>query len=303
MTPAVLVHGGAGAAEPARHPELLAGMRRAVEVARRLLGDGSPALDVAVAAVAVLEADPAFNAGVGAVLTERGTVEADATVMDGVTGRVGAIGAVPGVAHPAALARAVMDEGRHVLLVGPSAWDVAGASAGVRVDDARLITARQRARLEAWLAARAAAPGDAVDGGTVGAVALGVRGDLAAVTSTGGKLGKRCGRVGDSGVPGAGTWADQVAAVSATGDGDVILRVALARDVAAAIAAGVEPSEACHAGLARVRALGADAGVIVVDARGRLACRSNAATMAWARAALDDGAPTVGISPSTFPAG
>lgn len=303
MTPAVLVHGGAGAAEPARHPELLAGMRRAAEAALRLLRDGAHALDVAAAAVAVLEADPAFNAGVGAVLTELGTVEADATVMDGATGRVGAIGAVPGVAHPAALARAVLEDGRHVLMVGPAAWAVPGAVAGGPVDEACLVTPRQRARLDAWRLGRQGAPLGAVDGGTVGAVALGVRGDLAAVTSTGGKLGKRCGRVGDSGVPGAGTWADLTAAVSATGDGDAILRVTLARDVAAAIAAGVAPPAACTAGLARVRALGAEAGLIVVDAVGRLAAHSNAATMAWARATRDDAAPTVGISPSTFPAG
>lgn len=289
IVPGVLVHGGAGAAELARHPALVAGVRRAATAGRDALAAGASALDAAVVAVRALEADPEFNAGRGAVLTEHGTVEADAAIMEGATRRLGAIAAVPGATFPIALARAVLDDGRHVMMSGAAAWAVPGAAAAERVDDAVLITPRQHAR---WAAL---GPPVAVDGGTVGAVVCDAVGGLVAATSTGGKLGKRVGRVGDTPLPGAGTWADGAIAVSATGDGEAIVRALLAREVAERVRAGAPLRTALAEGLALVAQLGGQAGLIAVDARGEFALAASAPTMAWAlaRIGVDDVAAAI----------
>ncbi len=289
----VLVHGGAGTAELARHPALVDGVRRAARAGRDALAAGANALDAAVAAVRVLEDDPEFNAGRGAVLTERGTVEADATIMDGATGRIGAIGAVPGAAFPIELARAVMLDGRHVLMTGAAAWAVPGAAAALRLDDAALTTARQHARWQAL----GAGGRPVVDGGTVGAVVIDAARHLVAATSTGGKLGKRIGRVGDTGLPGAGTWADGAIAVSATGDGEAIIRAMLAREVAERTRAGVALDDAVAHGLALVARFGGQGGLIAVDATGRFAVAANAPTMAWAQARVGVEAIDAAIAP------
>ena len=211
------------------------------------------------AAVRVLEDDPEFNAGTGSVLTRDGTVETDAAVMDGATGRVGAVGAVPDLGCAIALARAVLDAGEHVLLVGPAAWRFAAEVGIAPAPAGSLVTPRQRARLDAWLAARAPAS----EGGTVGAVARDRDGRFAAATSTGGIVGKRSGRVGDSPIAGAGTWADREVAISATGDGEAILRVALASDLAR------RGADAIEGALRALRArTGGSAGAIAIDARG-----------------------------------
>jgi len=227
--PTLIVHGGAGADPTDGRDELRTGMRAAVAAGWRVLEEGGGAVDAVEAAVRALEDHPRFNAGRGAVLTAAGTVELDASVMEGERLRCGAIGAVSGIANPITLARRVMDEGRHVLLVGDGAREFARAAGIPECDPASLVTERQRRR---WLD-RQRAPGTAGAvnaAGTVGAVALDRHGTMAAATSTGGIVGKLPGRVGDSALIGSGTYADStLGGVSCTGDGEAIIRVALAR--------------------------------------------------------------------------
>lgn len=249
---AIVVHGGAGVVAADRHDRLRAGVRAAAEAGDAILARGGSALDAVVAAVRVLEDDPEFNAGRGSALTRDGTVETDASVMDGATQRVGAVGAVPDLGRAVALARAVLDRGEHVLLAGPSAWEFAREVGIAPAPAGSLVTERARTRLADLK-------------GTVGAVARDRDGRFAAATSTGGITGKRKGRVGDSPIPGAGTWADASCAISATGDGEAILRVALARSIAMRIAAGTAGDAAVRASLHELqRVTGGSAGVICV---------------------------------------
>ena len=260
---AIVVHGGAGEWAADRHDAARAGVRRAAAAGHAILETGGSALDAVVAAVRVLEDDPEFNAGTGSALTRDGTVETDAAVMDGATQRAGAVGAVPDLGCAIALARAVLDAGEHVLLVGPAAWRFAAEVGIAPAPAGSLITERARAKLAARSRASL---------GTVGACARDARGAFAAATSTGGIVGKRSGRVGDSPIPGAGTWADRACAVSATGDGDAILRVALARGIAARLAAGQPLASAVGAALSELRAItAASAGAIAVTAEGVIA--------------------------------
>ena len=262
---AILVHGGAGRVTADRHDRLRAGVRAAAAAGDAILAAGGSAVDAVVAAVRVLEDDPEFNAGTGSVLTRDGTVETDACVMDGATRRAGAVAAVPDLGCAIALARAVLDDGEHVLLAGPAVWRFATERGFAPAPPGSLVTERRLAQLRDELARRT---GDR-SGGTVGAVARDRDGNLAAATSTGGIVAKRSGRVGDTPVPGAGTWADRVAAVSATGDGEAILRVALARYVASDIASGRSVDDAAVAGLRELASVTAgSAGLIAVSATG-----------------------------------
>ena len=294
---AIIVHGGAGHTDVARFERLRAGVRAAAEAGDAILSAGGSALDAVVAAVRVLEDDPEFNAGIGSALTRDGTVETDASVMDGESQRVGAVAAVPDLGCAIALARAVLDRGEHVMLAGPSAWRFAAEVGIAPAPAGALVTERARARLAEINRQDASREGgvtgrvpeinrqDAKDakgrsgeegsggsrgsGGTVGAVARDRAGRFAAATSTGGIAGKRAGRVGDSPVPGAGTWADARVAISATGDGEAILRVALARAIAARLAAGIDLRAAVAESLAELhRVTGGTAGAIAVDADG-----------------------------------
>lgn len=317
MTPAVLCHGGAGRIAVERHPAVVAAVRRAAEVGRARIAAGAHALDIVEAVVRVLEDEPELNAGTGSTLTRAQTVEVDAAIMDGATRRIGAVAAVPDLADAIRLARAVLDDGEHVLLAGPAAWEFAKERGFAPAAPGALITERARARWREEHARRSGADagpprdryggsGEAVagrgaatekDGGTVGAVAIDAHGNLAAATSTGGIAYKRVGRVGDSPLPGAGTWADRWAAISATGDGEHIIRVALARGVAARVAAGAALDVAIADGLAELAGLvpGADAGAIAIDRTGRLAAVTTTGTMpiGWAR----DGAVDAVVSP------
>ncbi|HEU4728071.1 MAG TPA: isoaspartyl peptidase/L-asparaginase [Kofleriaceae bacterium] len=286
---AILVHGGAGRVTAERAGRLRAGVRAAADAGNAVLAADGSALDAVVAAVQVLEDDPEFNAGTGAALTRDGTVETDASVMDGELRRVGAVAAVPDLANPVVLARAVLEAGEHVLLAGPAAWRFAHERGICPAPPGTLITERARLRLEearAGQVGRGVIAAGALDGasqagraermapvglreregGTVGAVARDRRGRLAAATSTGGIVHKRAGRIGDSPIPGAGTWADREIAISATGDGEAILRVALARTIAAYTATGMTVREAAIAALGELRRItGGSAGVIAVD--------------------------------------
>lgn len=284
----ILVHGGAGRIAPERHDRLRASVRAAAEAGEAILAVGGHALDAVVAAVRILEDDPELNAGTGSALTRDGTVETDAAVMDGATQRVGAVAAVPDLGCPIAVARAVLDAGEHVILAGPAALRFAAEVGIAPAAPQALITERARIRLAEAQAKRTLASADVDppgerEGGTVGAVARDGQGRLAAATSTGGIVYKRAGRVGDTPIPGAGTWADRTAAISATGDGEAILRVALARGLAARVAAGMPLREAAIDSLRELHAItGGSAGVIALDARDRVFAQLSATMpVAW----------------------
>jgi beta-aspartyl-peptidase (threonine type) len=281
MLPALIAHGGAGA-----DPDDLATYRAALGDALRrgwdTLHRGGAALDAVEVTIRVMEDHPRFNAGHGSALTERGTVECDASIMDGEALHAGAAGAVSGVRNPIALARRILEDGRHVLVVGDGALAFA-REAGVPLcaPDALLIE-RQRDRLAEHLARRAVdakssrEAGGTVDGGTggtVGAVAIDVRGRIAAGTSTGGYTGKRPGRVGDSALIGAGTYADsRLGGVSTTGHGEAFIRTVLAKTALDILKDLDEPQLAADVALDILREDGrGDGGLIIMDWRGRLA--------------------------------
>jgi beta-aspartyl-peptidase (threonine type) len=255
MSSAILVHGGAGDVAQERHVRLREGVRAAAAAGDAILTAGGSALDAVVAAVRVLEDDPDFNAGTGSVLTRDGTVETDACVMDGRTRRTGAVAAVPELGNAIALAHAVMTSNEHVLLVGPAAWEFAATVGIAPAPAGSLVTERARKRL--------------ADRGTVGAVARDRDGFFAAATSTGGTNGKRAGRVGDSPIVGAGTWSDESCALSATGDGEAIIRVALTRTISMRLAAGATLGDAIETSLRELQRLTqGSAGVIGIDRHG-----------------------------------
>lgn len=281
---AIVVHGGSGAIPAERHERLRAAVRAAASAGHAILAAGGSALDAVVAAVRVLEDDPELNAGTGSVLTRDGTVETDAAVMTGHDQRIGAVGAVPQLGCAIALARAVLDRGEHVLLAGPAALQFAAEVGIAPAAPGALITERARAQLVEYLAGQ---PPSERAGGTVGAVARDHAGRFAAATSTGGMVGKRAGRIGDSPIAGAGTWADRTTAISATGDGEAILRVALARSVAMRAHAGLHL--AARTSLAELASItGGRAALIAIDQHARVTLRlSQAMPVAWVDVAGD----------------
>ena len=279
MTPgrsAIVVHGGAGAAESEHDAARAAAVDAATAAGWAVLAAGGSSIDAVIAAVTRLEDDPLFNAGLGAVLTEEGTVELDASLMSGADLRAGAVAVVRGVCNPIALARAVMDEGRDVFLVGPPAEALARRHGLRMVAPDDLVTPDARARWQA----RRPPPGE-----TVGAAAIDAHGHVAAATSTGGVGGQRSGRIGDSAVIGAGTYADDLlGAASATGPGEAIIRVGLVRTALEAIARGADAATAARDALDVLeRRVGARAGLVLVDRLGRVAAVHTTATMptAW----------------------
>ncbi len=218
----IIVHGGAGAIDASLSEVHQAGCRRAAEAGRAILAAGGAALDAVAAAVRALEDDPVFNAGIGGALDAEGLVMTDAAVMRGSDLGYGAIGAVTGIRHPIDLARAVMEDGKHALLVGPGALAFARKKGVERCDPRALETDPSRAKW--WAASAEKSVGD-----TVGAVALDAHGELVAGTSTGGLLGKYAGRVGDSPIAGAGTYARaDWGGASATGHGETMMRTVFA---------------------------------------------------------------------------
>lgn len=309
----VAIHGGAGtmarAQDAAREAEYHAALAAILRAARELLAAGAPALDVVSLAVDLLEDCPLFNAGVGAVYTRAGTHELDAAIMDGATLRAGAVACVSRIARPLRAARAVMEQGEHVLMVGTGAEAFAQAQGLALVDPAHFSTASrlaqlhdaQRAggmRLDHDGAAPAAPPlAEAGKLGTVGAVACDRHGHLAAATSTGGMTNKQPGRVGDSPLIGAGTYADdRSAAVSCTGRGEMFIRAAAAHDLCARMAYGGRSLAQAADEVVRqaLPAIGGSGGLIAVDAQGRLALPFNTVGMyrGWARV---DEAPRTAI--------
>jgi L-asparaginase / beta-aspartyl-peptidase len=300
MTPvpgrfALAVHGGAGV--PSREvvsasdeAAYRAELDKALDAGHAVLAAGGSALDAVTAAVVVLEESPWFNAGKGAVFNAAGGHELDASIMEGHTRRAGAVAAVRTVRNPVRLARAVMEQSEHVMLAADGAEAFADTRAEIeRVPPEWFDTPRRLAQLREAQALEAAAQAPAGNAyfGTVGAVALDVHGHLAAATSTGGMTNKRYGRVGDSPVIGAGTWADERCAVSGTGWGEFYLRCAVAHDIAARMAyRGDSLAQAADDVInGEVPKLGGDGGAIAVDREGNLAMPFNSPGMhrGWIR--------------------
>lgn len=280
--PTVLVHGGAGADPVDGRQELRDGVTAAVLAGWRALGGGGRALDAVEAAVRALEDHPRFNAGRGSVLTSSGTVEMDASIMEGDRLACGAVAGVSRIGNPITLARRVMEDERHVLMIGDGAHAFARAVGLPDCDPELLITDRQRKRL----AAR-----QAEGRGTVGAVAVDRHGTIAAATSTGGTMGKRPGRVGDSALIGCGTYADsRLGGVSCTGDGEAIIRVVLARRTLDRLGADGDPDAAVRAAVELLVKEGrGEGGLILVDPRGRVGYAFSTPLMpvAWMSSGLD----------------
>jgi beta-aspartyl-peptidase (threonine type) len=268
----LVIHGGSGSMArdtlpPEQDAAARAGLASALAAGAAILRSGGSSLDAVEAAVRVLEDDPVFNAGRGAVLTYDGAIELDAAVMDGATLAAGAVTGVTATRNPVGLARAVMAHGRHVLLSGTGA-DL--FSVEQEIEQAESGWFRTYERLRQLEEMKARGDDDAFDVGmkygTVGAVAADINGHVAAATSTGGLTAKRWGRIGDSPLIGAGTYADDRAcAVSATGAGEYFIRLSAAHEIAARMRlAGDTVEQAADMVIDELGALGGLGGVIVV---------------------------------------
>lgn len=271
MSWTLVIHGGAGSITPGmltdgEEAALIAGLETALQAGTQVLNSGGAALDAVEAAARVLEDDPAFNAGRGSVLTYEGRIEMDAAVMDGRDRRAGAVAGATRARNPVRLARAVMDHSPHVLLSGAGA-DRFGVEQGVdQADQDWFETPTRRAQLERVLARSDTWFDSDVKFGTIGAVAVDRHGHVAAATSTGGLTGKRWGRIGDSPVIGAGTYADDRAcAVSATGSGEFFIREGVAHEICARVRLLAESGQAAaDAVIEELAAMGGAGGVIFV---------------------------------------
>ena len=291
---ALAIHGGAGAIPRSSMSDVQEAAYRAVlaealAAGRAVLAAGEPALDAVCRAVLVMEDSPLFNAGRGSVFTHEGDIEMDAAVMVGRTRGAGAVCQLRGIRNPILAARAVMERSGHVLLAATGAQAFAES---VGLETAPPEYFRTEARWRQLLVARGAGTialdhdqkGVAgIEGpkfGTVGAVALDRAGGLAAATSTGGMTNKRWGRVGDSPVLGAGTWADETVAVSATGVGEMFIRAAAAHEISARMRFLQEDvARAAAAVLEDVARLDGRGGLIAIDAQGRITMPFNTAGM------------------------
>ena len=283
-TPVLVIHGGAGVVRKEMTPEkekaVRAGLEKALQAGYSALKSGASSLDAVTRAIVVLEDDPNFNAGKGAVFNHDGRNELDASIMDGATLRAGAVANVHRIKNPIELARAVMEKSEHVMLIEEGAEKFA-QSIGMHLVDPKYFYTEER-----WKAmqqaldeekAKTAEPGKTPHHGTVGAVALDGKGNLAAGTSTGGMTNKRFGRVGDSPIIGAGTYADARCAVSATGWGEYYIRATAARDICARVEfRGDELKKAAdEVVLGVIPKLGGDGGVIALDKDGNIAMPFN----------------------------
>jgi len=280
------VHGGAGTMPRAelsaeREAAVRADLTRALRAGHAVIAQGGSSLEAVTRAVVVLEDSPYFNAGKGAVFNHVGVNELDASIMDGATRRAGAVAGLHRIRNPVLLARAVMEQSPHVMMAGEGAEAFAKSIGFEFVDPAYFRTEERWQQLQKALAAEKAQASAALPPttyfGTVGAVARDAKGQLAAATSTGGMTNKRWGRVGDSPVIGAGTYANAQCAVSATGWGEFYIRAAVAHDICARMAYRGDSVRAAaeEVVLKVVPALGGDGGVIALDASGRVAMPFN----------------------------
>lgn len=287
----LVIHGGAGTIQkasmtPEREDAYHDGLRTALAAGHAVLARGGAALDAVTAAVMALEENPLFNAGRGAVFTSGGANEMDAAVMDGRDRRAGAIAGICGPRNPVLAARAVMEKTEHVFLTGEGARDFCREAGLEHMDPSWFRTEARWAALQAELERRRAElPDDGDEArkhGTVGAVACDAQGHVAAATSTGGMTGKTPGRVGDSPVIGAGTWADDATcAISATGHGEFFIRYAAGHEIASRMRwAGQGLEQAADDVVLNVLGpVGGSGGLIAVDAQGRVALPFNCSGM------------------------
>lgn len=281
---AIAIHGGAGSAPKNLSEEKIAAYKaeltKALAIGQRMLANGESALDVVEAVVIFLEDNPMFNAGKGAVTNNEGVHELDAAIMDGTNLKAGAIAGVRDVKNPIKVARLVMDSSVHVLLIGD------GASAFAREMKLDIVDNRY------FSVSKADTPHS--DKGTVGCVALDKQGNLAAATSTGGMRGKKWGRVGDVPIIGAGTYANNLVAVSGTGHGELWIRRVVAHDIAALMEyKNLSLEEAAHDVIFnKISPMGGfGGGVIAVDKNGNISLVFNTTLMhrAWAKSSGEQG--------------
>jgi len=319
---AIVVHGGAGVIEratmkPETEAAYRASMQQATEAGAKVLDSGGSALDAIEATIHILEDDPLFNAGKGAVFTAEGKNELDSAIMDGATLKAGAVAGVTRTRHPISLARAVMDKSPHVMLIGAGADQFASQTGLEQVDPSYFFTERRWQGLIKQLKKEgrpipprpagappepaepvsAIEPQDAHKFGTVGVVALDRQGNIAAGTSTGGTQAKRWGRVGDSPIIGAGTYAsNQSCAVSGTGTGEYFIRLTVAREVCDLVRfKGIKLQEAAdHVIHKELQDLKGDGGIIAITPDGQLAWSFNTSGMYRAKL-VEGGKIQIGI--------
>lgn len=303
----LMVHGGAGALDNIKDDKTavryLESIRRVLEHGREVLELGGSALQAAEQCASLLEDDPIFNAGCGSVLNEDGHVEMDAAIMDGSTLLAGAVAGVDGIANPTQLARLVMTESEHVMLIADGAMRFADHCGMERVPSNYFYTEDRIAQLkEARLKHRMMLDHDEADDGigedqkygTIGAVAFDSHGNLAAATSTGGIVNKRQGRVGDSPIVGAGVYADnETCAVSATGYGEEFMRTVIAKTISDfVLMKELDAKEATEAGIDYLRRkVSGRGGVIVIDNEGR--CSSGFTTRKMIHGWIEHGGETI----------
>jgi beta-aspartyl-peptidase (threonine type) len=298
---AIAIHGGAGVIDraqmaPDREASYRAGLSAALDAGYAILERGGSSLDAVTEAVRLLEDDPQFNAGRGAVLSHDGEAELDASIMDGAGPRAGAVAGIRHVKSPIGLARLVMDESPHVMLIGEGAEKFARERGLEFVPNTYFRTPYRERELQRALERERQQAGDSAGGsravgagasggtitGTVGAVAIDRDGNLAAATSTGGMTNKRYGRVGDSPIIGAGTYANnETCAVSATGSGEFFIRAVVAHDIHALVQYKQMSIEAAAREVVQVKLkrLGGEGGVVAIDRNGHIALEFNSEGM------------------------
>ena len=293
VKPVIIVHGGAWGIPDRLVDANLNGVEESVKAGWVILEEGGSALDAVVAAVNVLEDNSNFDAGIGSVLTEDRTVEMDALIMDGSNLDAGAVAGLKDVRYPIRLARKVMEETPHVMMIGEGANRLADEFGLERITQEELVTEEARLEFEEW--SEKAEYGDSFGHDTVGSVALDSDGNIAAATSTGGVTGKKVGRVGDVPLIGSGGYADnRVGGVSTTGHGEAIMRVNLAKLVLTYMEMGMHIQEASEKALGymalRVNGSG---GLIALDADGNMGHAFTTKRMVWA--SIKDGELETGI--------
>jgi beta-aspartyl-peptidase (threonine type) len=296
----LVIHGGAGTIQKAnisaeKEREIRAALDRSLQAGSAILAGGGNAVDAVEAAVKVLEDDPNFNAGKGAVFTYDGDVELDASIMDGRTRAAGAVTGVTMTKNPISLARRVMEKSDHVFLSREGADEFSRQQGLEQVPRSYFETPFRRRQLEEFKTNKVSALDIEYKFGTVGAVAVDTGGHVAAATSTGGMTGKRWGRIGDSPIIGAGTYADdRGCAVSGTGWGEYFIRVGVAHEICARMRLNGTPAQtAADDVMAEVKALGGDGGIIMVTPKGDMVTSFNTAGMYRGRA--DAGGRSTGI--------
>ena len=305
------IHGGAGGDGPWKgptdlDPNRITCMQNVLSTVGTMLESGIDALEAVTIAVEMLEDEPLFNAGIGSVLAANGSVTMDASIMNGLDSAAGSVVNVTNIRHPIRAAKKILEKGWPVMLNSEGAENFAIQQGVERVSQDWLITDLRKAQWQKWKANNSR-PGstdeddEAIldhDGeglGTVGAVAIDSKGNLAAATSTGGMTGKPDGRIGDTPIIGAGTWADKTVAVSCTGVGEAFIRTCAAHEVSTRLKLGDSLAEACEHILDEVAPLGGRGGVIAIDNEGNLVMPFQTTLMY--RGSWVDGEISLGIGP------